>query len=125
KAAGAVRILSKMLLVFIIVYVVMTIILIVNQIQSKETAITRCTNLNSTMAASCQEVETWKIIRNAILAAILIVFEVFYAGTASRYATELENMFRLKRRRVPTSTLSAANLTTKEYFDPHGHQRPV
>ncbi|CAG8723341.1 16193_t:CDS:1 [Acaulospora morrowiae] len=145
-----------MLLVFIIVYVVMTIILIVNQVQSKEAAITRCNNLNST--ASCQDVETWKIIRNAVLAGILIVFEVryskrngnlvggcslsiglkkknqnqkrylqvFFAGIASRYATDLENTFRLKRRRVaPTSSLSVAGLTSKEYYDPHAHHRPA
>ncbi|CAG8484548.1 16139_t:CDS:2 [Acaulospora colombiana] len=112
----------------------MTIILVVNQVQSKQTAITRCTTAqtNSSSATTtssvndyCEDVENWRIIRNAVLAGILILFEVFFGGVASRYATELETAYKNKRRRViPSLSLSAGSLSSKEY-DPHAHHRPV
>ncbi|RHZ74315.1 hypothetical protein Glove_226g20 [Diversispora epigaea] len=118
KAAAAVRISSVMLWCFVVVYLLIAIITITNQVPNKQTAIDRCTSDSSVLTITdiedyCKDRETWRIIRNVVLAVILILFEIYFAAIVNRYAKKLEtDYFKRKVTKGGVSNPTDFNLHT-------------
>ncbi|CAG8551219.1 15299_t:CDS:2 [Gigaspora rosea] len=126
SAAGAVRIFATMLWGFVLVNLVIAIINIISLATNKQTAVDRCisqinsnTNQSGITSSDCRNIETWRIVTFGIVAAIIILFQAYFARVASRFAEQLEQEYYRKYETRNRSNGNNGNNGT----DPYSHHK--